>query len=336
MLLPVTIRDKPQQTRTKNEMKTTNYKIHELGKGLAQSIMPRVSFQKFGLTAACIALALLGLVPAHANDFKPGPLLNLGDSDVLHVCPEYFQGSSIIEVESSIVVNPTNPKNIVLAWMQGPWRAIGTAVSFDGGRHWERKLIPGLSLCTGGSFVNPGDPWLSFGPDGGLYLTCVAGNEAERLAILTSKSLDGGSHWSPPFILRDTTDKRFYPDYPRITADPTDGRLVYVICCNDDSGNRGAAILTRSMDGGATWETPRVIYDLGTANNGSEYKYSVDGLPGYGRQRFPGALGTAARHGPKQYFLPPRRAVRAEARIQTSTTSYNKQTDQKRKESNER
>src|SRR5881396_3815960 len=107
----------------------------------------------------------------------------------------------------------------------------------------------GLSRCTGGSFVGNPDPWLSFGPDGVLYFI-TGGNDssAGRHGVLTSKSLDGGLHWLGPVTLWDTTDKRLSPDYPRITADPTDARLVYAIWCNVDSGNRGGAVFTRSTD----------------------------------------------------------------------------------------
>src|SRR5206468_5331357 len=130
--------------------------------------------------------------------------------------------------------------------------------------------IPGLSRCTVGSFVGNPDSWLSFGPDGVLYFI-TGGNDssAGRHGVLTSKSLDGGLHWLGPVTLWDTTDKRLSPDYPRITADPTDARLVYAIWCNVDSGNRGGAVFTRSTDGGATWAPPRVIYNPATANNGT-------------------------------------------------------------------
>lgn len=268
----------------------------ELTKNLARSATRRGARRLATARLICLALTAQFALTTRASDFKRGPVVNLSDSDAFAVCPEWFPGSSRIEQESSVVVNPTNPKNLVVAWIAGAFRAIGNAVSFDGGKHWERKLIPGLSLCSGGSFVNTADPWLSFGPDGALYLICIAGNEGDRKAILTSKSLDGGSRWSAPLILWDTTDKRYYPDYPRITADPTDARLVYAIWNNDANGNRGAGILARTTDGGQTWESPRVIYDAGTTDGGtlghiinvlpdgtlvdtfSEFKYPLGGL----------------------------------------------------------
>src|SRR2546425_958018 len=123
-----------------------NHKFDELTKSLSQSLTRRGGApKKLGLTLACIALALMGLVRAHANEFKLGPLLNLSDSDALHICPDSFPGESRIEHESCIVVNPKNPKNVVVCWIEGGFRASGTAISMDGGKHWESKLIPGTS-----------------------------------------------------------------------------------------------------------------------------------------------------------------------------------------------
>src|SRR5207249_7857141 len=245
-----------------------NDKFDELAKGLAQSVTRRGALKKFGLDLAALAVSSLGLVPAHANDFKLGPLLNLSDSDALQICPEDCPGSSRIEQESCVVVNPTNQQNMVVCWIAIGFKANAAAVSMDGGKHWQSQLIPGLSRCTGGSFVGNPDPWLSFGPDGVLYFI-TGGNDssAGRHGVLTSKSLDGGSHWLGPVTLWDTTDKRLSPEYPRIAADPTDARLVYAIWSLGQSGNRGSALLTRSTDRGVTWELPRTIYDPSTANN---------------------------------------------------------------------
>jgi len=270
-----------------------HYPFDEVRKSLARP----GALERFSLSLASFAVVSLIGMSTHATEFKPGPLLLLSDSNSTAICPDEFPGSGRIEQESSIVVNPMNPKNIAVTWIQSGFRAIGSTVSFDGGKHWDRKLIPGLSRCSGGAFLGTADPWLSFGGGGALYFICLGtDNPAGRLAVLTSRSLDGGLHWIGPLPLWDTTDKRYYPDYPRITADPTDGRLVYAIWCNLDSGNRGGAIFTRSTDRGDSWEPARLIYDPGNANNGTfghlihvlpdgtllntfaEYKFAVDGL----------------------------------------------------------
>src|SRR5438093_9213343 len=91
---------------------------------------------------------------------------------------------------------------------------------------------------------------LSFARNGDLYHICLAANSSGRHTVLVVKSFDGGLHWSSPAILWDTSDKRYYPDFTRITADRTDARYVYATWDNCDSGNRGQGILSRTTDGG--------------------------------------------------------------------------------------
>ena len=213
-----------------------------------------------------LALVTQSVPTAHANDFRLGPLIDLSDPDVFAACR-----SNGAEKECSIAVNPTDPKNLVTAWIGGGFMGIGAAVSIDGGKHWQQVLITGLSVCNGGTqdFKGTADPWLSFAPNGELYHLCLAGDRAGRGAVLVSKSFDGGLHWNNPSLLWDTTDKRMQPDFTRITADRTDARYVYATWDNCANGNRGPGILARTTDGGRTWEPARIIYDPGTADNGT-------------------------------------------------------------------
>lgn len=229
-----------------------NNQFDEMAKGLARSVTRCGARKKFSLAG----IALTSLLAAHASDFRAGPISDLSDPDVFAGC-----GSNGSEKECSIAVNPTNSKNLVTAWIGGRFRGIGAAVSFDGGKRWQQVIIPGLSACQGGGeafpFNDVGDPWLSFGPGGGLFIIIVASDtrdpKAIRKAALVSKSVDGGMNWVGPVALSDTTDQRFFPDYPRITADPTDARFVYAVWNTDDNGNRGAGILSRrpQLGGGA-------------------------------------------------------------------------------------
>jgi hypothetical protein len=151
---------------------------------------------------------------------------------------------------------------MVAVWIGGSFNGLGSAVSFDGGKHWQQVTIPGLSTCTGGTaeFDGNSDPWISFTVNGDVHLICGAFNRSSgRGAILATKSSDGGLHWSRPALLADTTDARFGPDHPSITADPTDARLVYAIWDGSSLGHRGPAIFARSTDGGSTWEAGRAI-----------------------------------------------------------------------------
>lgn len=245
-----------------------NDPLDELARGLAQSITRRRALRVRTVLLLCLTVITQLSAPSRANSFRLGPTIDLSDPDVFAGC-SFNGGSNGAEKECSIVANPTNPKNLVVAWIGGRFIGIGAAASFDGGKHWQQVLLPGLSICGGGTedFWGNADPWLSFAPNGELYHLCLAGADNNaRNAVLVSKSTDGGLHWEQPIRLWDTTDKHAIPDKSSLTADPTDARFVYAIWDNCDNGNRGQAIFTRTTDGGRTWEPARTIYNPGTAN----------------------------------------------------------------------
>ncbi|HSB77484.1 MAG TPA: sialidase family protein [Candidatus Methylomirabilis sp.] len=193
-----------------------------------------------------------------------------------------------------------NPMNIVGSWQQDRWsnggsRGLVAGVSFDGGATWANVPIPKITLCSGGTQTNGGDfqrasdPWLSFAPNGDLYHISLSldisppanrpgGNG--RSALLVSKSTDGGLTWSDPIKLIEDDNPRFLDDKESITADPADANFVYGVwdrlqasvgsVINPENvfgfGFKGPAMLSRTTDGGRTWEAPRIIYDPG-ANN---------------------------------------------------------------------
>jgi hypothetical protein len=175
------------------------------------------------------------------------------------------------EVEPSIAVNPTNPNNLVGAWQQDRWsnggaRGLGSAYSLDGGGTWTRTSVP-FSRCSGGTAANGGDyeratdPWVTFAPDGTVYQIALAFNSQRNgdNAILVARSADGGRTWSIPVTLRRDGAANFN-DKEAITADPTDVRYVYAVW-DRLTGNNGPTWFARTVNGGATWEPARNLYD---------------------------------------------------------------------------
>jgi hypothetical protein len=196
------------------------------------------------------------------------------------------------EVEPWVDVNPTDPDNIVAFWQQDRWsdggaRGLVAGVSTDGGATWASVVIPGITQCAGGTFQRATDPWLSFAPNGTLHQISLAldidpptnrpGGFGQN-ALLVSRSTDKGLTWSAPITIIEDENPRFLNDKQSITADPTDEDLVYAVWdrLKQSNGNninpervpgdlsfKGAAMFTRSTDGGATWEPARVLYDPG-------------------------------------------------------------------------
>jgi hypothetical protein len=209
------------------------------------------------------------------------------------------------EIEPWVDVNPTDPDNILVGWQQDRWdnggaRGLVAGVSFDGGDNWDSVVIPGISLCSGGTFERATDPWVTFAPNGDAYffsLSLDITTPPDRPggfgpnAMLVSKSTDGGMTWGSPITLISDDDPRVLNDKNSITADPTDSDFVYAVwdrltITSADAINpenispvnppafgvrvglafKGPAYFSRTTDSGETWEPARSIYDPG-ANN---------------------------------------------------------------------
>jgi hypothetical protein len=203
------------------------------------------------------------------------------------------------EVEPYVEVNPANGDNLIGAWQQDRWSDGGSrgnvvGASLDNGESWQIVSQTKNSQCTGGTTANGGDyqrasdPWVTISPNGHAYLmslsidqdpTSVFGSNPD--ALLVSKSTNGGQTWSDPTtLIRDDNPNRLN-DKNSITADPNDSNYVYAIwdrLVSPPSGNtnpiagenaiayRGPTLFTRTIDGGESWEEPRIIFDPGTLN----------------------------------------------------------------------
>src|SRR3989442_6605033 len=259
------------------------------------------------LVASLVAatLLLLGALGTLAGPFITGALAQVSGTSPFAGCTADDVAGQIArdpsgqrevllnaEVEPWVDVNPTNPNNIVAFWQQDRWsdggsRGLVAGVSMNGGTSWTSVAIPGITLCSGGTFERASDPWLSFAPNGTVHQISLAldidppanrpgGNG--RNALLTSPSTNGGLTWSAPITIIQDENPRFLNDKESITADPTDSNFVYAVWdrLKSSTGNiinpervpgdlsfKGAAMFSRTTDGGVTWEAPRVLYDPG-------------------------------------------------------------------------
>lgn len=195
-------------------------------------------------------------------------------------------GCSTAQNETSIAVNPANPRNIVAGAndyrtfsprLGGHDSSSWVYTSFDGGRTWKNIQLPGLTVQSGGTGVmsdmdSAGDPAISFGPRNTVYYVSLVFsrlNSASGIAVNVSH--DGGLHWDAPAIIRtdgvnpDGTpvDTPLFNDKPWIGADPRSG-TVYVTWTRfefDEDGDyiQSPIVMSTSRDFGRTWSDEHVI-----------------------------------------------------------------------------
>jgi len=148
---------------------------------------------------------------------------------------------------SSLVMDPTNPRNLYAATWQHrryPWKVEsggpGCAIykSTDEGETWN-KIMTGLPDTIGkiGLSVSAADPNRVF-----------AIVEAKKSEAGLYRSDDGGNSWELLSTNQLITARSWY--YMEVFADPNNRDVVYVL----------NAPLMRSIDGGKTFESMRVIH----------------------------------------------------------------------------
>jgi Neuraminidase (sialidase) len=186
--------------------------------------------------------------------------------------------------------------HLVAAYQQDRWNDGGDngnlgAVSMTGGASWGLSAAqPAFTICTGGSVDRASDPTVAFSSNGsivyqaGLAFNANGGAFGGTSSVQVSTSSDGGNHWNTPVIVKEDTFTTVLNDKDWITADPTNPRKAYVVWdrlvspsqnANPTAFNhvfafRGPARFSQTTDGGASWRTPKIIYDPG------EYNQTID------------------------------------------------------------
>jgi hypothetical protein len=222
--------------------------------------------QRRFLTYLAVAAGVTAAVPAVATAMPYGVhalWLVSGPTPFPAGCPGAAFDNTMIpgqEVEPSITANPTNPRNVVAAWIQdiGPVspRTDLAASSVDGGRTWKRSTIPGLTKCEGGLADGAADPWVGAGAGGELYFTGLAAQfpgDAPESAVVTSHSTDGGRTWHSPVALTDPVEGN---ETPFVTGSPTRPDRAYEVWAEFASG---VIKFSATETHAATWSAPIVI-----------------------------------------------------------------------------
>jgi len=181
--------------------------------------------------------------------------------------------------EPSLVVNPSNPMNLIAGWQQNRWsdggsQGLNFAASLDGGTTWTPSNVA-FSRCTGGAsgsagdYARASDVWLTASPSGVVYalslsFTGITFSPGSSSAQVVASSQDGGLTWSAPVALIQD-GAQFFDDKGAITADPISPGYVYAVWDRLSGPTAGPAWFAITIDAGTHWAA-RSIYDPGAAN----------------------------------------------------------------------
>jgi hypothetical protein len=252
----------------------------------------------------------------NTNPYRnPFPNVNQINNDLV-VQAGTQEGCPTAQNETTIAVNPYNPKNLVAGANDyrlfnpriGRNDGSGWAyVTFDGGHTWKNVLPPKLAFHTGGegalSYMDAvGDPSISFGPNNTVYYSNLVFSRvvptdgaAQASGQVVSVSRDGGLTWSEPRILRvdgvtaagTPVRTLLFNDKNWIAADPRSG-TVYVTWTQFVFGETGAyvespIVMSKSTDFGNTWSPIVRVSPSRTGFGGGITPYAQGSNPVVGR-----------------------------------------------------
>jgi hypothetical protein len=201
-------------------------------------------------------------------------------------------GCNTPQNETTIAVNPANPRNLVAG--ANDYRLFNTRearndssswayTSSDRGRTWTNQVLPKLNFQTGAAaplsiMDAAGDPAIAFGPRNTVYFSSLVFSravtpegDAGASGITVSVSRDGGRTFGDPVIIQvdgvnpDGTHvpTTVFNDKNWIAADPDSG-TVYVtwtrfVFDEHDNYVESPIVVSKSTDFGQHWSAPRRI-----------------------------------------------------------------------------
>lgn len=172
---------------------------------------------------------------------------------------------AFFDAEPFIAVNPTNPNNIIAAWIKITTFTtcqIAVVNSSDGGVTWSSpQNMPHVSPT-----YTSADPSIDFNSAGKAFLTYVDFKQTfDSGQVVIVSSMDGGQTWSGAQTVTDGLETPDLPvDRPWVGVDRSggtyDGR-IYVTTINVETGSTTNHVYMKySSDDGATW-SPLIVID---------------------------------------------------------------------------
>lgn len=170
---------------------------------------------------------------------------------------------SVFEGEPYLAINPTNPKNMVVAWMgfvfgNGSGLTIKVKNTFDGGVSWSSSLnLPHIKSTYRSADVN-----MAFDQTGKLHLNYIDSRQSpDSGGVFYCYSTNGGTSFSAPVKVIDAyADGTKLPlDRPWMAVNASGSRIFITTKPPSFVPAPNRAYLTSSMDGGVTWSNFRYI-----------------------------------------------------------------------------
>ncbi|QFY08953.1 exo-alpha-sialidase [Nonomuraea phyllanthi] len=195
------------------------------------------------------------LTPAAALASSAVPLTELGTDSYANATSQHGTqaGPDTFHAGTTIVAAQQAGR-----FFDGGASGIAFAASADDGATWTRGVLPGITAFGGGPYQRVSDPSVAFDARHGVWLISSLALTDTRgvtgAAVLTSRSTDGGLTWDEPVTTavagEGDLDKSWIAcdNTPR---SPYHGRCYTVF---DDAAAGHAVTVSRSTDGGLTWE----------------------------------------------------------------------------------
>jgi hypothetical protein len=172
--------------------------------------------------------------------------------------------------EVSIDVNPTDPNNQVIVGHDAALVTMNTFYTTDGGLTWSPVIIGDATdgLTSDLRF----DPTVAFDDDGNVYVGYGArvNNGGTQRTVVVCRSTDGGASYPQCTSISTTPDIGTLPGNDKWhlatgpdPADPTQQNVYIAWTQNitEASGTDQRIVVSRSIDGGATFSAPIIIND---------------------------------------------------------------------------
>jgi hypothetical protein len=182
-----------------------------------------------------------------------------------------------------VAVDPKRARRLLVTYLTGDDRAAVVARSRNGGRAWSRKLVPGLTSCTGGGPGQLVDPGLA--ATGGGHFVLGEGwvassppplaKDHDAIREYTSRASARGRVSKTPTDIEPTQ-----PDQRSFFATGAAGGLLaeterapYLAPAGYDYAAPGSIVVVPSVNGGRTWGAPATV-----ASSAPGHSVIADGL----------------------------------------------------------